>query len=249
MHDLRLLPSVAAALPGIHGPAVTSVVSGPAGFWQSPVSVQEQRSHQLRKMQVEIGKDEELVPENMTPVGLAMEAAGGYADIEIDGVAGRRLKQMEDVEVQGQSRLAAVALEFERESIPQVVPFADVVIEEHGEGTPAATPRGCFSQWIADRAVPRCEQGNDLLDGDRLKSLDVDGYFVSDEAGFFDHPAWRTDRTPITDDPGPRHLCDTGSRLTGMSGQGDVLVDGASVHIDEVVLIELAVASYAGIGN
>ena len=169
--DLCLLAPVAAALPGIHGAPEAGLVGGPAGLRQSPVPVQEQRSHQLRKVQVEIGEDEELVPEDVPPVGLAVKAPGRYPDVEVDGIAGCRLQQMEDVEVEGQASLLAITLDLEREALPQVVPLADVGVEELGEAALSAVPRARFGQRIADRAVSRGEQADDLLDGDRLEGL------------------------------------------------------------------------------
>ena len=76
------------------------------------------------------GKDEELVPEDVATIGLAVKAPGRNADVEIEGIARGGLEQMEDVEVQGQLRFAVVGLDLEGEPLPQVVPLANVVVEE-----------------------------------------------------------------------------------------------------------------------
>ena len=62
----------------------------------------------------------------MAPIGLAMEAAGRHPDIEVEGVAGRGLEQVEDVEMERQPRRAVMALELEGEALPQIFPVEDV---------------------------------------------------------------------------------------------------------------------------
>ena len=118
-----------------------------------------------------------------------------------------------------------------------------------GEGTEATVPGACLSQRIADRSVPRREQGGDLLDGGRLANLDMDRHLVSDETGLFNYFEMREDVAPVSHNPEFGHFRDAHSRLTGTSGQGDGAIDRACLDIDKVIFVELAVAGDAGVGN
>ena len=76
---LRLLPSVAAALPGEHRTVVARLLRGPPRLSQPPVAVAKQRAGESRQPQVEEREDEELVPEDVAAVGLSVQAAGRHA--------------------------------------------------------------------------------------------------------------------------------------------------------------------------
>ncbi len=201
-------------------------------------------------MQAEIGEDEEFVPKDVTSVGLAVQAPGGYADVEVEGVAGGGLEQVEDVEVHGQPRQAASVVHLEREAFPQIGPVTGVGMEELAEATDARAPRARLGQRLADRAVLRSEEGDNFLDGDRLEGLNGQGQLVSDEAGLLHHPAFRVRRPPRTSDPGPCCFGHPHAGLTGSGAQSNrLVVDRVDLHVNEVVVVEFAVAGDAGVDN
>ena len=68
-----------------------------------------------RQPEVQEGQDEHLVPEHVAAVGLAVQAAGRDADVEVDAVRGHGLQQVEDVQAQDQ-RGADRALDLARRS-------------------------------------------------------------------------------------------------------------------------------------
>ncbi len=100
MDLLALLPPVAAALPGKQGPPESRLARRRARLAQAAVAVLQKGAGNLRQAQVEQGKDEELVPEDMAPVGLAVPAAGGNPHVEVHGVQGDGLQEMKDVQAQ-----------------------------------------------------------------------------------------------------------------------------------------------------
>ena len=55
-----------------------------------------------RQPQIEERHHEQLVPEHVAAVGLAVQAAGGDAHVEVDAVPGHGLQQVEDVQPQHQ---------------------------------------------------------------------------------------------------------------------------------------------------
>ncbi len=105
-------------------------------------------------VQSEEREDEELVPEDVAPVGLAVPAAGGDADVEVDGVFRRGLQQVEHVQVEDATRFL-VGLGLELKASPQVLPrehmSAEHVLEraQQGEVLASLEPR------FADGAVAR----------------------------------------------------------------------------------------------
>ena len=62
----------------------------------------------------------------MTSISLAMETAGRDADIEIEGIAGDGLKEVEDVEAKGNRlAVAGIDLDLERKALPQDAPLCE----------------------------------------------------------------------------------------------------------------------------
>jgi hypothetical protein len=172
--DLCLLPPVAPALPGVHRSGEAGLAGGPAGFRQTPVAVQEERPDQFREVKVQIGEDEQLVPEDVTAVGLTVQAAGGNADIEVEDVPRSRLEKMEDMEVEHQAGHVSAVLDLQRKPPPQAVPLEGVGAEQIREVSGASGQGACLGQRICRRPVPRGEEGHHLFDGDRLARLDVE---------------------------------------------------------------------------
>ena len=93
VEGLGLLPAVAAALPREHGAGVSVTLGGRPSRVEPPESIAEQRPGQDRKSQVEEREDEQLVPEDVPAIGLAVESTSRDADVEIDGVGRHGLQR------------------------------------------------------------------------------------------------------------------------------------------------------------
>src|SRR3546814_7488884 len=87
-------------------------------------------AHQHRQAQGEEGQNEQLVPENVAPISLAVPPARRYAHVVIGGMRRHRLQQMEDVEPQLR-RLAVPAgpLEGDVAPVPEMPPGPPVIRE------------------------------------------------------------------------------------------------------------------------
>ena len=51
-------------------------------------------------MEIQKGEDEELIPKDVSPIGLAVKTSRRHSDIHVDGVFRDRLEQVEDMQVQ-----------------------------------------------------------------------------------------------------------------------------------------------------
>ena len=179
-----------------------------------------------------------------------MKAAGGYTDVEVEGIAGRGLEQVEDVEMEGQPGLAPVALRLFRAR-------SDCHRSSHSRLWASRSTAKLPIRWFHEHASVRGSLIERSLDVNRVTIFSmviVSSALMSRaiswamKSGLFDHPTWRVDRSPATDDPGSHRLGDACGRLTGMGGQGDGLaIDCMYDDIDEVVLVELAVACHTGV--
>ena len=81
-----LLAPVAAGLPREHRALVAGLLRGLACLGQTPDPVHEQLAGERRQPQIEDGEDEDLVPEDVSPVCLAVQPARGHAGIDLGGV-------------------------------------------------------------------------------------------------------------------------------------------------------------------
>ena len=104
------LPTIAAALPWVHGASIAGRLGRPPRFGQPPIAVAQQHPSQHRQAQVQKRKDKQLVPEDMPSVGFAVPAAGGHPDVEFDGVGRDRLQEVEEVDPQFERRLGRLRL-------------------------------------------------------------------------------------------------------------------------------------------
>src|SRR5262245_40328888 len=86
MNALVLLAAVATGLPREHGAGLAERTGGASGRVDTPVPVEEKGSADLGRAQAEGPQHEDLVPEDVTPVGLAVQSARRHADIKVDGV-------------------------------------------------------------------------------------------------------------------------------------------------------------------
>jgi hypothetical protein len=80
------LATVAAALPGERGPAAARLPGQLSGGLETVVAVERHRPRQRGQALDVERQDEDLVPEDVAAVGLAVEAAGGDADVAAAGV-------------------------------------------------------------------------------------------------------------------------------------------------------------------
>src|SRR5690606_32234539 len=101
VEGLGLLAAVAAALPGEHGAVVAGGAGGGAGLAEAAPAVAQRAAGDVGEAQVEPGQDEQFVPEDVSAVGLAVQAAGGDSGVQVGGVRGEGLQQVEDVQVDG----------------------------------------------------------------------------------------------------------------------------------------------------
>ena len=105
------------------------------------------------KVKVQIGEDEQLIPKDVAPVGLAVPATSWDTDIQIDGVLRHCLTEMELVEVQDH-RLVVVRPGLEVETIPEQVPSERMGLEELVEGPQSLDPGACRPSRLGDRMIP-----------------------------------------------------------------------------------------------
>ncbi len=82
---LGLLPAVAAGLPQVHRAAPPGVVSRRPGAFQAPVPVVQQRPGHLQEVQVQVRQHEQLVPEHVPPVCLAVQPARRHPHVQVGG--------------------------------------------------------------------------------------------------------------------------------------------------------------------
>lgn len=161
---LGLLPAVAAALPRVHRARVPGVDRGPAGLLEAAVAVGEQGAGDLGEVQVEVRQDEELVPEDVSAVGLAVQTARRHADVQLRGVRGERLEQVE--EVQPQHRARAVR-HVQLGVAPQLLPGRAMGVQQGHEVRSAADPVEGGVRRLLDGRVVGGVQGDGLVDRDR----------------------------------------------------------------------------------
>ncbi len=139
VQPLGLLPSVAAALPRVQRPAPAEGAGRRAGGFQAPVAVGEQGPGDLGEVQVEVRQHEQLVPEDVPAVGLAVQPARGDADVEVGGVRGEGLQDVEEVQPQD---VAGFAGDLEPGPAPQLLPGGAVVVPQFREAGRRGGPFG-----------------------------------------------------------------------------------------------------------
>jgi hypothetical protein len=98
--SLRLLLALAAALPWEHGAAEARLVGRRTRFVQAPVPVHQQATSDLGHPVVQKRIHIQLVPEDMSAVGLAVESAGRNPRIDVGCLTRADLQQMAGVQAQ-----------------------------------------------------------------------------------------------------------------------------------------------------
>jgi hypothetical protein len=99
---------------------------------ESPVPVEQQRAGQFRDAQVQQGEDEQLVPEDVPAVALRVQAPRGHPGIQVGGVPGQGLRDVEQMQVHGPPGT---------DLLPVVVTPADVDLEGQVQPLPQVFPR------------------------------------------------------------------------------------------------------------
>ena len=97
---LRLLLSIAAALPGKHGPLDPRASGRGTRLAEAPVAIQQKGPGDFGRSIIEKREDKQLIPENMALVVLPGPAARRHADVESDGLGRHRLQQVKHVQPQ-----------------------------------------------------------------------------------------------------------------------------------------------------
>lgn len=86
MEPRGLVAAVAAALPGEHRSAQARGAGGRPRLREPPQAIAKHPVGDLGEPQAQPGQHEQLVPEHMSPVRLAVQATCGHADVEVGGV-------------------------------------------------------------------------------------------------------------------------------------------------------------------
>ena len=247
VHGLGFLAPVGAALPGEHRALVAGLGGRRLRLVEAPVAVAQQRVGQLRDVVVEQREDEQLVPEDVAAIGLAVPAAGRDADVEIDRVARGRLQQMEDVHPQDHLDALALVVEHHVAAPPQLFP-RDLVAAQQVVEVAGPLGRGDgLVQRVRHGAVARGEQRDHLLDGHRLSGADLQAVDLGD-VSLVDG---RLDRgfDPLSGgvaEPGARAFGDLETRLRGFDQHMDApVLFEARLLRDQMAVGELAVAGDA----
>lgn len=148
------------------------------------MAVAQQGAGHLGEMQVEVGQDEQFVPEDVTAVGLAVQAPGGYAHVKVRGVRGEGLQDVEEVQAQDAARLPG---DVEVGTAPELVPGGEVPLEQVVEARGLADPVDGGVQRVADRRVVGGVQGDGLVDGDGAAWSEVQERLLDGSRDFVAH--------------------------------------------------------------
>src|SRR5207344_3322324 len=146
-------PTVAPTLPREQRSSVALFACRPPCRAQSTVSVFQERPSEDRQPVVEQREDEQLIPEDVSPVRLAVQAASRNPDIEVDGVRGQTLEQMEHVQPQQELRPLA-SRDRDLEPLPQSVPCQTVTLVKLAERVGPDDPRARLVPGVRRSVVP-----------------------------------------------------------------------------------------------
>src|SRR3954454_18680612 len=202
MQLLGFLPAVGAALPREHR---TREALGPRscpGHAEPGVPVLQQRGSQRWTLKVEVREDEQLIPEDVAPIGLAMPASGRYADIEVGGVRGNGLQQVEDVQVEDRIGPLVGTVHIDVEPVPGAEPSAFVSAEQRRKVVGSSHNQVGIVTTLRDGAVAGGVKPGNLLHGYRLALLQLKPEMVGDEGWLIDQHAVRFDSLAVTEHPG-----------------------------------------------
>lgn len=194
----------------------------------------------LGEVQVQVGQDEQLVPEDVAAVGLAVQSARRYAHVQVGGVRREGLEHVEEVQAQDAARLAG-HLQFG--AAPQLAPGGAVRHQQVVEAGSLGHPVDGGLERVTDRRVARGVQGDDLVDGGGAARPGPQGDALGDAQVL----AGRGDRR-VRGGAGGHAGPDVGG--AGPAAQPHrVVPGGAGVHVREVVAVEVPVARHPGVGD
>ncbi len=242
---LRLLLPVAAALPRVHRPAVAACARGLPGLADPSVAVHEQSPRDQRQPVVEEGVDEELVPEDVPAIRLAVEAACGHAGVVVRGLPRAHLQQVCGVEAQ-QELDALLARERDVADLPELVPGAGLADERLVEGGIPADALDRRLQRLADASVARAVERDVLLHPDRHPLVQLERQHLLDVVLRLVGGAYDVELLAAAEDARAGGLGDLDARLAGARLERDhvAALDPRALRV-EVAALEVAVAGDA----
>jgi hypothetical protein len=165
--------------PGEQSAAVAGDARRGARLSEAPVAVHEQGAGNLRHAQIEKGEDEDLVPEDVSAVRFAVQAARRDTDVEVETVHGNRLQQVEHVQAQHQGDAVGagdrIAVQGNVDAAPKVGPRLRVRTQKFLEAGGSGDGAAHFQTALGDGAVAGGVQGDDLLHGERPSAHEVEG--------------------------------------------------------------------------
>lgn len=209
--------------------------------------VAQHRPGQLREAQVEHPQYEQLVPEDVPPVGLAVQPPGRNARVEVGGVLGVGLQQVEQVEVE---RHGAVEVGLDPAAAPQFGPARGVGGGQLGEvgclgGQPVDRPPRC-----SDGRVPRGGDGDGLLHGDRPAGSQLQGEQFGCPAGAQLGGPFDVQRRAVLVHPVADGQCDGQRRVLRDHLEPEHPVVGPALPVGaQVAAGQTPVAGDAGVGH
>ncbi len=180
---LTFLTAVTAALPGIHRTPVPRLFGIPASLIEPAVAVPQEGTSDIGNAKVQDRKGEQLVPEDVPAIGLAVEAAGRDANIQIDtgrGNALQEVKQMKAQDILGR----VVVLDGDVASLPEALPPLGVAIQQLVKAASKADRLSRLKPAFGDASIARRIECCDLLNCEGVCLFHVNGTLMSDEARF-----------------------------------------------------------------
>ena len=248
VQDLGLFVAVVGGLPGIHGPPVAVLAGVLPGPLQAAVAVQQERPADVRKVEVVEGVDEQLVPEDVPPVGLAVEAPGGQARVDAEVVGTGRAQQV--IDVQAQHPLGeAVSLDHDVRLVPQGPPGPGMLLEKLVEAPPLAQRILRGLPWIRNVPVPGGVQAYGLLQGVFSALFGFNAEALGDVPGVLIDRALRLQGLRAAEPGGPGPEEDIDLRAHGSRLQKGAALPLADPDRLEVPGVQLPVAGHPVVGH
>ncbi len=164
------------------------------------------------------GEDEQLVPEDVPAIRLAVQSAGRHPDVEILAVVGDGLQQMEQMQSQD-AQFVCVVFEFDRQPFPDVRPGNRVRITYLGESPLTAKPTLGPRSGLRRRDVAPGDQGDDLVHGQRPAFREICVDLMTDLELLVDEPVLGDRRCLLVPYGGPCGHRDRNLRLPCPDGQ------------------------------
>ncbi len=185
--DWSLLTAVGAGLPGKQRPFESGFAGEVAGGVEPAPAVEQQRFRDLGQPQVHQRQHEELIPEDVAAIPLAVQSAGRGAGVGEDGVRGQRLQQVEGVQVQQQLGVR-VGFDLDVEALPQPlqgsgVPGQQVLVADCRQ--PVELIDRAFAHG-GERIITGVDQGCRRVDADSRALAHLDGGIGEDAGGVLD---------------------------------------------------------------